>query len=94
MTDLALQAGPWYDQNPATAACPGLGLCWEESGPGRKGDGIWHHLGKGAGESIMGRQGKGKLCGPLREDEEVPGASEERSRRKLQLRCCGRREGV
>lgn len=82
------------DQHLAAAACPGLGLCWEETGPGREGDGVWHHLGKGVGESSMGRQGKGETCGPPQENEEVPGASKERSGRKSQLRCCGRREGV
>lgn len=44
---------------------------------GRAGDSIGHHLGKGEGESITGKQGKGEPCGPPREDEEVPGASVE-----------------
>lgn len=39
----------WYDQHPATAACPGLGLCWEESGLGWEGRQHLAPPGKGRG---------------------------------------------
>lgn len=41
----------------------------------------------------MGRQGKGKPYGPLQEHGVIPGANEERSRRKSQLGLWEKREG-